>query len=154
MGLKLGDTGYRLATIAATEPQLVTAWTRILVVAPILHAAACAFPKLVVLTLYLRIFVVEKRSRVACYALISLVLALCVADIIVGASKCVPLEYLWRQNGDERCAVVVRYFQVSTVPNVLVDICMILLPLPVVWNLQTSRQAKIGVTIMFLTGGM
>ena len=151
--LSLGSIGCHFASVAATSPQAVKHWTQTLILAPILHAAACALPKLGILALFLRIFC-QKKYRVSCFALMSLVVALAMANIIAGASDCMPLAILWNRIEHGHCATVIKYFQWSTLPDVAVDLGIIVLPMPVVWKLNTSRQTKIGLTITFITGGL
>lgn len=42
----------------------------------------------------------------------------------------------------------------STLPNILTDVIMLILPLPSIWNLQLRTPLKIGLTITFLTGSL
>ena len=83
------------------------------------------------------------------------VVGLAVADIIVGALPCRPLEYFWdRTIPGGRCIDVPQFFRWGTLPNAIIDLFMLVLPQPIVWKLQTNMQTKIGLALTFLTGSV
>jgi len=49
--------------------------------------------------------------------------------------------------------VAAAYFSVS-IPNILTDIIILVLPMHASWNLQTQTAQKTGLTITFLSGCM
>ena len=153
VGLDLGHIGYHLEVVAETAPYALKPYAQILVVAVILYSLACAFPKLVILTLYLRIFN-EKKYRIACYTVMGLVITFALAGIIGGATQCIPLSYLWDKTIQGHCFDIVQFYRWGTLPNIVVDVIMIILPLPVIWKLHASRQVKFGLTVTFLTGSV
>ena len=154
VGLRLGRIGYHIAVVAEKDPQALKPWAQVLVVTPILYSAACWMPKLVILTLYLRIFN-EKPYRIACYTMIGIITALAVADIIAGATICTPIAFLWDKTiKGGHCINIVQYYRWGTLPNAVTDLFMLILPLPVVWKLHTTKRVKIGLTLTFLTGSV
>lgn len=42
----------------------------------------------------------------------------------------------------------------TSLTDIVTDVVMLILPIPLVWNLQTSRKVKIGLMVTFLTGSM
>lgn len=103
--------------------------------------------------LYLRIFN-EKKYRNACYAIMGLVILVALADIVATFTECIPISKLWDPSIDGHCANIGQLYRLGTLPNVVIDLLMLVLPLPVVWKLHVSRQVRIGLTVTFLTGSM
>ncbi|KAH8430739.1 uncharacterized protein LDX57_008403 [Aspergillus melleus] len=154
IGIRLGRVGYHLDVVKALYPEAMVPWAKVLVVTPIVYSAACMVPRVVILTLYLRIFP-EKKYRIACYVLIAVVVALGVADILTGAFECIPIAYLWDKSiPGGRCIDLTQFFHYGTLPNVFVDLLMLILPQPIIWKLQTSKQVKVGLAATILTGSV
>ncbi|TVY83364.1 hypothetical protein LSUE1_G002843 [Lachnellula suecica] len=112
------------------------------------------FPKLAILCLYLRIFV-SRPYRWATYAIAAILIANLLACIIVNAVACRPFAFQWDKTipGGECLNLPVVYTWFS-IPNLVTDVAMLILPLPVVWNLKISTNQRVGVTITFLTGSI
>ncbi|KAI0002771.1 hypothetical protein F4779DRAFT_630906 [Xylariaceae sp. FL0662B] len=65
---------------------------------------------------------------------------------------CDPVEKNWNPMNDGTCGSTTSLFIGSAVPSVIIDLIILILPLPKIWRLQTSRARKIGITIIFLFG--
>jgi hypothetical protein len=153
-GLKLGSVGYHIGVVEKYDPESLISWAKVLVATPILYSAACCFPKVVILTLYLRIFT-QRSYRIACYVLMFIVVTLAFSDIISGLTVCQPIAYMWDKTiPGGHCIDIVSFYRWGTLPNAITDLMMLILPLPVVWALHTTKRVKIGLTITFLTGSM
>ncbi len=70
---------------------------------------------------------------------------------------CHPFGYAWLSIDSYPkggCGnVAAAYFSVS-IPNILTDIIILVLPMHASWNLQTQTAQKTGLTITFLSGCM
>lgn len=136
------------------DPDALIPWAKVLVVTPILYSAACCLPKLAILSLYLRIFVTPIYRR-ACYAMIGIIIALAVSDMITGGTLCTPIAYLWDKTiPGGHCVNIPEFYRWGTLPNAITDLMMLVLPLPIVWRLNTTTRIKVGLTITFLTGSV
>ncbi|KAB8270073.1 hypothetical protein BDV30DRAFT_250951 [Aspergillus minisclerotigenes] len=153
LGVQLGRVGWHLDVVKVIDPEALIPWANILLVCPILYSAACMIPRVVILTLYLRVFN-EKGYRIACYILMGLVISLGVADILTGALECIPVQYLWDKSISGHCIDLPLFFRWGTLPNVIMDFLMLILPQPVIWKLQVSKQVKIGLAVTILTGSV
>ena len=130
-------------------------WEKCLYATPIVHAAACCFPRLTLLTLYLRIFEKHRVYRIACYILMAMVISLAIAIILVSIFICLPVGSFWSYGSESySCLRLATFYEFTSLPNPVIDLLMLALPLPIVWRLQLPRQAKIGLTITFLTGSV
>ena len=111
--------------------------------------------KLSVLFLYLRVFGVDKRTRILTYIAMAINFALCLIDIIGYAIVCVPSPgQSWElADAKAKCEVTGDLLGVVTAAiNIFNDFFVIAIPIPAVWSLQLATKRKIGVSAIFLTG--
>ncbi|KAI4180119.1 MAG: hypothetical protein L6R41_007439 [Letrouitia leprolyta] len=122
-----------------------------------LWSAAIVFIKLSILMFYRRLFpqhTTTARWR-ACH------LTLFIASVILGiisifgaAFQCTPVAYLWDKTiPGGHCVNFSAFARFTNVGNMLTDILILALPIPIVWSLQLDRSKKIGVCGLFLLGG-
>lgn len=136
------------------EGDKVVMWAKMLIAAEWLYLCAAALPKLCVLTLYLRIFV-SRSSRIACQVLAVIIVSTFIAGGLTGSLGCHPLSYFWDKTIEGGyCINTNAFFRWISFPNILTDVAMLCLPLPLVWNLHASNGQKVGLTITFLTGSV
>jgi hypothetical protein len=45
-------------------------------------------------------------------------------------------------------------FRYGSIPNLVTDVVVLILPLPLVWGLHVSSKEKIGLLVTFLLGSM
>lgn len=146
--------GYHEVVVLASKPQGVVLEAKFGLILPLLYYAAVLFPKLAILAIYLRIFT-HKLHRAACWALAAVLIALWFASTLSVFFMCTPIAYLWdRTIPGGHCFQINTYYRYISLPNIVTDLIIFVLPLPVVWKLHTSRNIKIGLTITFATASM
>ena len=110
------------------------------------------------LLLYQRIFGIVKRFRYALWTSWVLILSYFVACVIASIAGCEPPSYLWDRFRDPNtpggCFDEVAFFRWNGLANMLLDILMLVLPLPMVWRMRTSRRQKFLLTGIFLIGSL
>ncbi|MCJ1465078.1 hypothetical protein MMC07_003694 [Pseudocyphellaria aurata] len=149
--LHYGGLGYHSGTVA---PSKLVAWAKFLFIGPMVHFPAVVFPKLSILVLYLRIFT-EQTYRIACWAIAVFTIANCVGSMAAGCFICRPLQFLWDETiPGGHCFNVMAWYRWSSFMNILTDVAMLILPLPVIWKIQNTKKVKIGLTITFATGNI
>ena len=74
--------------------------------------------------------------------------------IIVSAAVCQPREKIWTPELPGKCLDNHALYLVSAIFNFLSDIAMLSVPVFLIWRLQMSVRRKIGITIIFCTGGL
>lgn len=117
------------------------------------HAATTA-TRLVILALYMRIFSTNKY-RYAAYAVGGLIILTWIASIILSSSICTPLAYQWDKSiPGGKCGSVRAYYTWISVPSILCDVIMLVLPLPALYKLRMGVAAKIGLIATFLIGSV
>lgn len=149
-----GGVGYRRADLAATSPSKLITSEKYALVIPVVYLPAVILTKLALLVMYTRIFI-KRTDLIACWVVAALLITNFVEAMIAGFLMCVPLEYLWNRSiPGGHCININAWFRWSSLMNIITDVVMLILPLPVIWKIQTSRRVKIGITITFATGSM
>ena len=152
--LSKGGLGYHEIAILASEPEKLVVWAKFVLAGPMLYLAAVLFSKLAILAIYLRIFTF-RSFRITCWTLAAILVTNWFVFTVAAFLMCIPLEYLWNKRLEGgHCFDIDGFYRWSTFPNIITDVVMLILPLPVVWRLQTSRSIKIGLTLTFATGSM
>ena len=114
--------------------------------------------KISVLLLYLRIFpsTVSTRFRHACYLIIALLVAYCLAMCISTAAECTPSSYAWtRWDGEHEghCINTVAQIYLGAALNIFFDVLVFFLPISKLAKLEIAPARKrMGVILTFLVG--
>lgn len=151
--VRVARVGYHLPAVLMHSPSKLATWAKCIYALEWIYLAAVALPKLSILCLYLRIFV-KKPYRMATYVLIGMVLSNWLAFILASTFQCSPVEYQWNKKIHGHCFDVQMYYKFVNVPNIVTDAGMLVLPMPMVWQLNASRTRKLGLTFVFLTGSV
>lgn len=137
-----------------TAPGNLIVYAKFIIAVPLLYLAAVVFPKLAILAIYLRVFT-QPRFRIVCYLLAAVLVANWIGTTVAGLLICRPLRYLWDHSiPGGHCFDINAWFRWASLVNIVTDVVMLILPLPVIWVLHTSKNVKIGLTITFATGSM
>ena len=129
-------------------------WGKIVFALLILYSLAVAFPKLSILALYLRIFT-EKRHRISTWVLGAIISGTAVAVSLTAIFQCSPVPHAWdRSVTGGNCIKVASFYVYCSVPNLITDVAILVLPLPMIYKLHTSQSQKVGLSIVFLLGTM
>ncbi|KAI4167394.1 MAG: hypothetical protein LQ343_007247 [Gyalolechia ehrenbergii] len=117
----------------------------------LLFAVGCFALKLSILFFYHRIFAVRKFT-IWCIAIGIVSVAWFIAFIVSQFLICRPVECFWDKSiPDCKCvnATHIGLF-VTSPPDILTNIALLILPIPWLWNLQMRRGKKIAITFIFL----
>ncbi|KAI1460206.1 hypothetical protein F4805DRAFT_418594 [Annulohypoxylon moriforme] len=148
----IAGVGRHLAVLYATNPGAVVNWAKCGYAIECLYGVGVAFPKLSILASYLRIFT-TKPYRITTYILIFLVSAIGLSVVVTSLSSCHPFSARWDTNlYVTNCINAPRFWQASNIPNVITDVMMLILPLPVVWGLHIDLKQKLALTGIFVLG--
>jgi hypothetical protein len=136
------------------NPDTLVQYAKLLVAFACTYAAAMIFPRLVILTLYLRIFT-GKYSRWATYTLMVTISLYGIVSIVVNLTSCIPLSALWDpMNTSARCIDLADWWSYSSIPNVAIDIGILVLPIRTFLTLKLPLRDRIGLMLTFTSGGM
>ncbi|APA06276.1 hypothetical protein sscle_01g010460 [Sclerotinia sclerotiorum 1980 UF-70] len=153
--IRFGGVGYHIAGLAVTNPGKIVIWSKLLFSTPLVYSWAVAFPKLAILAMFLRIFTKGfYRNTVMVLATVSIALAFAVS--LVSIFGCTPVSYFWDKaipNGHYNFNPKDFYLW-ATLPNIITDVIMLILPQPMIWKLHATRSVKLGLSFTFLTGSV
>lgn len=109
--------------------------------------------KISVLTMYMRIFPV-RQMRISAYTVGFLSLIWSIAMIFISIFRCTPIPKTWNSSLSGHCVNLLGAAIGSAFPNILSDIVILVLPMPLLWHLQTSVVQKIMLSGVFLLGSL
>lgn len=116
-----------------------------------LWASANTAVKISILDLYIYIFPTRK-FRIAAYITMGLTGAYLVTIILESLLICRPLAYIWDKNMNGTCGNEILAFLTAGILNLVLDITIIILPMPMLWGLQLPTAKKLSLTIIFGVG--
>ncbi|XEV01417.1 hypothetical protein FSHL1_011303 [Fusarium sambucinum] len=150
LGLHINDVDN-----GRTKPEILMKNALILYVAELFYATALFCAKASILSFYWRMFRVTNIKLpiqiLACSALIWIIIR-----TFMGIWHCVPIDRFWNPTagGDQGyCAIEDKKFFFGTIlVHVILDVCIIALPILQVRKLQLPIAQKIGISLMFVFG--
>lgn len=125
--------------------------------AQVIGCLMVSFNKLSVLSLYLTI-TRNQKFRAAVYTLMGIVVGFTLAYIFVQLFDCHPVEAQWditklAMNPQSCLDSDVSPILVLSIVNILVDVAVVALPIPIILPLQLSKKEKISCLFLFAAGG-
>jgi hypothetical protein len=111
--------------------------------------------KLSVLLLYRRIFRLAWTLYICAFLSIGYTISVTTSISLA----CVPTSYFWTQwvdptNGGKCRIDLYRFYLWNGVANLLTDVIILCVPIPIVWRLQMHRSQKLAISGIFLLGGL
>ena len=110
-------------------------------------------PKFSVLFFYYRIF--GKTSHwfyVALRVVGAMNAAWFVAAFLSTLLQCMPVEKAWSTVQGGHCFSKWTLYLGTAIPSTIIDLCILLMPLPMLWRLRASRTKKLMIIGVFLCG--
>ncbi len=123
----------------------------------LLYSTSLCIIKLSILFLYNRIFSIPKPIfRWILMAMGGFVIAYGMAGILGYTLQCVPLSNLWEPPSNNSRCHTFSFTLVFTmgVINIVTDITILSLPVPLVWSLQASKSRRLQLIAVFSLGGL
>lgn len=120
----------------------------------VLYTTALALNKLGVLLMYQRLFGIERKLTIAVKIVAAIVVAWWFGVEVVTLVQCHPVDKFWNYAKEGYCIDIVAFFEGSAIPNVIIDVAILLLPQPILWKLRMSMSNKIALCGIFLLGAL
>ena len=111
--------------------------------------------KLAILVQYLRIFVAMKKRNWmywTCHTLIWLSMACYGLLFLFRLFTCTPVKKFWRPWISGNCFDEIALNFVAITINTVSDVIVVVVPQPIIWNLQISTKRKVGLSAIILVG--
>lgn len=152
--VKKGGAGCHALAWMLEDPQVIVRWLKICKTEEYTWNISVTFPKLAILSLYMRIFTIRKY-RIAAYTSGVFVIMNLVAGLALSSSICTPFAYSWDKSifGGKCGNVMVTYRYIGFL-NMVAHIILLAIPLPAIYKLDVHLAVKIGVLITFLSGSL
>ncbi|KAF4632621.1 hypothetical protein G7Y89_g5501 [Cudoniella acicularis] len=151
--LQNGGVGYHQAYLQFNYPWKIRRWLQELYALTFIYNFSAILPKLAILILYKRLFGTS-RARYSIYALFTILSLYALILTVLELGTCWPIAANWDTIPGSRCLnkrVVATWI---TIPNIVTDIWMLILPTPIIWKLHAPKRLKIGLSFTFLVGSI
>ena len=110
--------------------------------------------KISILHLYITIFG-NKTFRHVVYAVMGITCAYWLSTIVRMFFLCTPFAYLWDKSIEGASCLDLSATSLSvSVINLILDVMIILLPMPILWRLQMAKSKKLAVSGIFGIGAV
>ncbi|KAF1844631.1 uncharacterized protein K460DRAFT_95336 [Cucurbitaria berberidis CBS 394.84] len=107
--------------------------------------------KLGILAFYYRVFVHPVFRRVV-LATAAFVLAWGIGITVTLFLACRPLAAYWDRNVTGKCLVMLTFTYFTNISNLITDIWIFLMPMPMIWHLQLQTKKKMILSLIFCIG--
>ena len=154
--MKLGKVGRHIEAVILEDPsgQTLVHRSKLEKSIEIIDIAAITGSKLVILCLYMHIFSINRRYRIATYFIGVIILLSWLACLITSFAICTPFAYYWNHKPGGHCGDVIAVWAYSGVANIATDLMMLVVPLPALYRLHVDWYTKAGLFVTFLTGSV
>ncbi|KAK4541844.1 hypothetical protein LTR36_007376 [Oleoguttula mirabilis] len=110
--------------------------------------------KVAVILLYKRIFV-GKVFQIVCWGAIGVIISWTIASIAATIFQCTPVEAAWNKTiPGATCINTTSFWMAYAITNILSDVLVLAMPIPEIFRLQLNLKQKIGLSGLFLLGGL
>jgi hypothetical protein len=107
--------------------------------------------KLGILALYHRVFIIPIFRKVV-WGTAAFVIAWGIGITVTLGLVCRPIEAFWDSNVKGECLRLVDFTYFTNITNLITDIWIFLLPVPVIWHLQLQTKKKLLLSLIFSIG--
>ncbi|KAI9761537.1 MAG: hypothetical protein M4579_000928 [Chaenotheca gracillima] len=129
-------------------------WGMVVTGAVILYCPSMMFAKLAILIFYMRISP-QKTFHYAIYATMFILVAYNLALMLSLIFACHPIEKSWNVLITEgSCIDRTAIYLSNGILNIITDLIIFVLPVPMVWGIQLPKRQKLGVLAFFSVGSL
>ncbi|KAL8654747.1 MAG: hypothetical protein Q9226_003311 [Calogaya cf. arnoldii] len=132
-------------------------WAKGLFISEVSYTIIICSIKFSLLAFYWRIFK-QSKIRIPIYVLGVIVSCWGIAVLLVTVLQCQPVGDFWNRfapaaKGPFHCGVNVnQFFDGNSIPNIVTDAALLVLPIPFIWQLHLPKAQKLGLTSIFILG--
>ncbi|KAI9753411.1 MAG: hypothetical protein M4579_005183 [Chaenotheca gracillima] len=140
--------------LIASSPDALIAFGKLLFFEDLAYSSAIFVVQFSILALYHRVFTFQNRVFRACVFAVGTLSFLCWASIFfASAFACTPIQFNWDKSiPGGTCLNPNALFMAGLSLNLFTDICIVILPIPMIWRIQISKMDKVAVSGTFLLG--
>ncbi|KAF7593994.1 hypothetical protein BBP40_010391 [Aspergillus hancockii] len=122
-------------------------------IAQLLYKINIGLTKISILLLYRRLFI-QRWFRITCWTWIAIVLAFALGTVFSSIFQCSPVQYAFNKSipGRGKCINLTAFWYANATFNILSDLVIIALPVPVISKLQLPLKSKFALCGIFAVG--
>ena len=120
--------------------------------AQVVYKAAINLTKCCILLLYLRIFNKIRWFRYTCWFLLGCVASYMVASVFATIFQCSPIEKVFDKKIEGHCVDNSQFWYANAGFSIATDVIILLMPMPLVYQLQVPWAQKIALMAVFALG--
>jgi hypothetical protein len=145
--IHLGGAGHHLITLPVP---IVTNLLKLTITFQILCPLTTSLTKLGILILMHQIFGRTSRwNRFVIKTTFAAVLAITIIQLIIPFANCKPFSRSWQPSGPGHCVFNEIYlWRYLTIPNTVMTIVIVIIPLPALYKLRVSAPVKLGLGVI------
>lgn len=149
-----GQLGFGV-DVWMVEPETFSYALKLFYIDESFYLAVLVLTKISILFFYLRIFP-QRKFRWACYAVMGWVGLSGTVFVFLQIFQCVPVSFVWEgwlgTFGPHWCLNVHALTYTAAAFSITQDLIILIMPLPLLWNLNTGLRQRIDIGIMFSLG--
>lgn len=109
--------------------------------------------KISILLLYIRLFI-QRWFLITCWTSVGIVVAFTVGTVMSSIFQCTPIEFAFNKTlpGGGHCLSLPAFWYANAAFNILSDLVLIGLPIPIIFKLQLPLKSKIALCGVFAVG--
>jgi hypothetical protein len=141
--------------ISTLSNEQVLLYTTLLYVGDYIFDTALSLTKLSGLLFLSRVFPARANPtwfNIALWTCYGLNTAWLIGAIFGTVFFCDPVQKAWNPFIEGTCGTQLNLFLGSAIPSVVIDFCILLLPVPKIWGLRIGAGKKFGLLIVFILG--
>ena len=136
--------------IMAQNPTYLIRGAKYFYVATLFFDTSICLPKLSALFFYARVFNAKNRAlRIQLWVLGGLVGAWLLSAYLVTIFQCKPIARAWNTTIPGKCIDTFPWFTATAVISCAIDIWILVIPIPLIWGLNSSLRRRIYLLIAF-----
>jgi hypothetical protein len=150
---QIGGVGHHVSSVPVHTFQT---WLQLSKVLEFTYTPAVMFAKLAALFLYHQVFQLPAYQRTILFIGLIVILQGVIA-FILAFSICRPFRYFWTQAVDVHdgvCGDVMLFYKSYSIPSLVTDVMMLVLPWPVLVRLNIPTAEKVGLMLTFLAASL
>lgn len=98
------------------------------------------------------IFGINRRIRYSSLGLLVVVGLHSLTTVLATLLICRPVAAAWDHDASGECGNQIVAYVVLESVGAMIDLMILIIPIPVIWKLQMSRQKKLGISILLSVG--
>ena len=123
-----------------------------LFIANFVYNTGLSLVKMSVLMFYIRVFGTVRAYRIIFWNVGALIVGWCVSINLLALFFCVPVQKSWLPTTPGFCLATHETFLGATISNVLIDIIILIVPVPMLWRLHIGTPRKFALVGVFVAG--